>query len=61
MDKIDHGQLNVLYEGTKLEVVCDLGYNIDGPNFIYCNENFQWNEELKGCKGLITEYMYIII
>lgn len=51
IDEIAYGRLNVVYEGAKLEVTCDLGYTIDGPSFIYCNELLEWNEELKGCKG----------
>lgn len=30
---------------------CDLGYTIDGPSYVYCNGDLEWNEELKGCKG----------
>lgn len=30
---------------------CDLGYTIDGPSYVYCTEDLEWNEELKGCKG----------
>lgn len=51
VDKIPNGRLNVLNDGTTLEVVCDLGYTVNGPKFAYCNEDFEWNEELKGCKG----------
>lgn len=50
--------MDVLYEGAKLEVKCDLGYTIDGPSYVYCNEDLEWNEELKGCKGEQT-CMYI--
>jgi len=52
VDKIAHGVLNIAHDGAKLEVTCDLGYSIDGPSFIYCNEVLKWNEELRGCKGL---------
>lgn len=52
VDKIAHGVLNVVQDGAKLEVTCDLGYSIDGPSFTYCNDVLEWNEELRGCKGL---------
>lgn len=51
MDDINHGRLNVLYQGAKLEVECDFGYIADGPSFVYCNEFREWNDELRGCKG----------
>jgi len=43
--------LDVLNQGAKLEVICDIGYTIDGPSYVYCNEDLEWSEELKGCKG----------
>lgn len=51
VEEIAHGRLNVVDEGAKLEVICDVGYTIDGPSFIYCDERLQWSEKLKGCKG----------
>jgi len=53
VDEIVNGRLNVLNEGAKLEVVCNLGYIIDGPGFIYCTDHLVWNDTLKGCKGKI--------
>ncbi|XP_025196296.1 uncharacterized protein LOC112595351 [Melanaphis sacchari] len=47
---IPHGRLDILNQGAKLEVICDFGYKIDGPSYVYCNEDLEWNEELKGCK-----------
>lgn len=52
MQNITNGILSVLNQGAKLEVTCDTGYVINGPNFVYCNEFMEWNEELKGCKGI---------
>uniref|UniRef100_A0A2S2PKS9 Uncharacterized protein n=1 Tax=Schizaphis graminum TaxID=13262 RepID=A0A2S2PKS9_SCHGA len=49
-DLIPHGRLDVLNQGAKLGVICDFGYTIDGPSYVYCNEDLEWNEELKGCK-----------
>ncbi|VVC28456.1 Hypothetical protein CINCED_3A016241 [Cinara cedri] len=52
VDSIANGRLNVLNQGAKLEVTCNPGYTINGPSFVYCNEDIEWNEELKGCKEL---------
>lgn len=52
--------MDVHNEGAKLEVICDIGYTIDGPSYVYCNEDLEWNEDLKGCKGEQT-CMYINI
>lgn len=50
---MDHGRLDVMHEGAKLQVVCDVGYAVDGPSFVYCNEHLEWNDVLSGCKGSI--------
>ncbi|XP_060862750.1 mucin-3B-like [Metopolophium dirhodum] len=49
-ESVPHGIVDVLNEGAKLEVKCDLGYTIDGPSDVYCTDDLEWNEELKGCK-----------
>jgi len=51
VEEIAHGRLDVTYEGARLEVVCDVGYAVDGPSFVYCNEHLEWNDVLIGCKG----------
>lgn len=59
MDKITHGKLNVFYEGAKLEVVCNLGYTVNGSNFVYCDEFMEWNEQLGECIGKSQKYTSI--
>lgn len=50
-ENIAHGKINVISQGAKLEVECDVGYRIVGPSFIYCNEYLEWNDVLRGCEG----------
>jgi len=58
-DRIPNGRLNIHNEGAKLEVVCNIGYIVDGPSYVYCNDDLEWNEEVKGCKGEKTcTYIY---
>lgn len=50
LDNISHGKLIVVND-AKLEIECDVGYVINGPSFTFCNEDNEWNDELKGCRG----------
>lgn len=63
MPNIPNGRLDVSYNGAKIEVQCDPGYTIDGPSFIYCNQQKQWNEDIKGCKrkSIVTIYNIYVI
>ncbi|XP_050540682.1 uncharacterized protein LOC126905213 [Daktulosphaira vitifoliae] len=50
LPQISNGRINVVDQGLKLELVCNFGYTLDGPNFVYCTENLSWNEDLKDCR-----------
>ncbi|XP_050444264.1 uncharacterized protein LOC126847897 [Adelges cooleyi] len=54
---IDHGRINILESGARLDLECDVGYALDGPSSVYCTKDKEWNEELYDCKA--HDHIYV--